>query len=392
MNRIQPETTPQPGCGGGRVTPASARSDHGGSLGRCQARVPRGRSTILHGTSAVVVVAVVAFLVAGCGDGRATNEPARSAVPVRVAQVSATTTAPTIHGTGLLGPRDQIALSFKIGGIVERVLVESGDRVVRGELLAALDPREIDARLRQAESAAEKAARDFARAERLHADSVATLEQLQDARTAREVAAAALEAARFDHRHATIVAPASGVILVRSAEAGELVAPGQPILALGSRERGSVVRVGLADRDALRIRHGDRATVRLDLRPPRAYVGEVAEIAGAADPATGTFRVEVAVTPEEDLGAGLVAAVEIRPSAATPVALVPIEAVLEADGDQAVVYSVDAATGRARRHTVELAYLDGAEVAITSGLEGVTQVVTEGSSRLAAGDSVKVIP
>lgn len=391
MNRTGPDTTRRPSHAGTDTTPATGRTERTGRTGRLDHRSLAGPSSAIRDLLGLTSAAVLLTLF-GCGDGRATNELAGSAVPVRTAAVTVTGIAPPVRGTGLLGPRDQIALSFKIGGIVERILVESGDRVARGELLATLDPREIDARLSQAESAAEKAARDFARAERLHADSVATLEQLQDAATVQEVASAALEAARFDHRHASIVAPAGGIILARSAEAGELVAPGQPIVALGSRERGSVVRVGLADRDALRIQRGDPATVRIDVEPPRVYAGVVAEIAGAADPATGTFRVEIAVQPDEDLGAGIVASVEIVPSAAAPIALVPVEAVLEADGDEATVYSVDPLTGRARRHRVHIAHLDGRHIGIVAGLEGITEVITEGSSRVAEGDSVKVLP
>jgi RND family efflux transporter MFP subunit len=197
--------------------------------------------------------------------------------------------------TGTLGPKEEIPLSFKIGGVVSRVLVDAGARVRMGATLAALDLSEIDAAVTRAQSAADKAERDLLRARRLYGDSVVTLAQLQDAETGGEIARADLETARFNRRHAVIVAPAGGVILRREAEPGELVAPGAQILVLGSNARGAVVRVGLADRDVVRVRRGDRASVRFDALPDREFAGVVAEIAAAADPLTGTYRVEVSI-------------------------------------------------------------------------------------------------
>src|SRR5262249_21623492 len=188
-----------------------------------------------------------------------------------------------------------VTLSFKIGGVVARVLVDEGKAVRAGDTLAALDLREIDAGVTRARSAAEKADRDLARARRLYADSVATLEQTQNAQTGLDVARAELETATFNRRYAVIVAPASGVILRRTAEPGELVQSGTPTLTLGSSAGGIVMRAGLADRDAVRIALGDRAVVRFGALPGRTFEGHVTEIAAAADALTGTYRTEITV-------------------------------------------------------------------------------------------------
>src|SRR5439155_311494 len=85
---------------------------------------------------------------------------------------------------------------------------------------------------------------------------------------------------------------------------------------LGSHARGVGVRAGLADRDVVRIRRGDRAVVRFDALPDRSFDGAVTEIAGAADPLTGTYRVEVTVPAAAGLASGLIGRVEIRPAGA----------------------------------------------------------------------------
>ncbi len=343
--------------------------------------------------SRVALTLLLSLVVVACSRGRADSPPpADTPVPVRVAPVSIEAIARPLTATGTLGPKEEVTLSFKVGGVIGRVLVDEGQSVRAGETLALLDLSEIDAGVTRAHSAAEKAERDVARARRLYADSVATLEQVQNTETARDVAGAELEAAMFNRRYAVIVAPAAGVILRRSAEPGELVQPGTPILTLGSRSRGDVVRAALADRDVVRVRRGDRAEVRFDALGDRVLEGTVTEIAAAADPMTGTYRVEVAVPRAEGLASGLVGRVEIRPRAAQRVALVPVEAVLEADGSRATVFTLSADGRRAERRAVTIGFLAGDRVAVVAGLDGVRTVITDGAPYLDDRAAVRVQP
>jgi len=318
--------------------------------------------------------------------------PADAAVPVRVTPVTVEAVARPATATGTLGPKEEVPLSFKIGGVVGRVLVDEGQSVRAGDTLASLDLSEIDAAVARARSAADKAARDLARAQRLYADTVATLEQVQDAQTGRDVATAELETAVFDRRYAVIVAPSAGVILRRSVEPGQLAQSGTAVLTLGSRARGVVFRAALADRDVVRLGLGDRADVRFDALPGRAFGGTVTEIAAAADPLTGTYRVEVALPGAATLASGLVGRVEITPRAARAVTLVPVEAVLEADGSRGSVFALAPDGRHAVRRAVTVGFLDGDRVAVVGGLEGVTTVITDGGAYLDDGSAVRVRP
>ncbi len=332
--------------------------------------------TRIHRTLILSILALaVAAAVAGCSQSGAEPRVADLPVPVRVAPVSLDRVAVPVTATGTLGPKEDVALSFKVGGVVARILVDEGQHVSAGQLLASLDFGEIDPAVTRARAAAEKGERDLARARRLYADSVATREQVENAETARDAAKAELDAATFNRRHAVITAPADGVILRRQAEPGELVAAGTPILTLGSGARGQVVRAWLADRDVVRVRRGDSAVVRFDAFPDRTFEGRVSEIAAAADPMTGTYRVEVALEavkgPAAMLASGLVGAVEIRPAANQAVTLVPSESVLEADGSRGVVFTLGDDGRHAVRRPVTVAFLAGDRVAIAAGLEGL---------------------
>ena len=343
--------------------------------------------------SSCTAIAWTAALVACGGSGvRGETSADEEPVAVRTAPVEEEALAIPVGASGTLGPKEEIALSFKVGGVIDRVLVDAGARVRAGDTLAALDLREIDAGVARAQSGTEKAERDLARVRRLYDDSVATRAQVQDAETAARIARADLDAARFNRRYAVIVAPARGVLLRRLAEPGEIIAPGIPVVLLGSRGRGTVMRVGLADRDVVRVQLGDSARVRLDALPQRVFDGVVSEVAAAAEPGTGTYAVEIAVPTAVDLAAGLVGRVEIRPSRSQRMMIVPIEAILEADGTEATVFALSADGRRAERRRVTVAFIAGDRVAIGRGLTGVQVVVTEGAAYLRDGDIVRIMP
>ena len=318
-----------------------------------------------------------------------------AATPVQLAPVASGGDTATITAVGSWGARDEVTLSFKIGGIVARVLVDQGATVRRGQVLAELDQREIDAMLAKATVGVEKARRDAARVERLFRDSVATIAQWQDAQSARDAAEADLRAAQVNHEYATIVAPADGTVLRRQANPGQLVGAGSPVLDFASRGRGQVMRVGVPDRDAVRVRVGAAATATFDAVPGRTFRGTVVLVGADADPRTGTWEVQVRLDGAAELPSGLVGRVSIAArsmrgtAAARGVAAIPAEALVEGDGEVGVVYTVDAGGTRARRIAVTLVGLEGNRV-LVRGLDGIAQVVTAGATWLTDSARVEV--
>jgi len=113
------------------------------------------------------IAVLVPLALVACGRGRAAAPPVGDAVAVRVAPVSMDRIAPPVTATGTLGPKEEVTLSFKVGGVVSRILVDEGRSIRAGDTLAVLDLSEIDAAVVRARSAAEKAERDLTRARRL---------------------------------------------------------------------------------------------------------------------------------------------------------------------------------------------------------------------------------
>lgn len=339
----------------------------------------------------VLFAAASAIAFTGCS-GKA-EQATVAPTPVRVAQSYTGPAAPTIRTNGLLVNKDEIRLSFKVGGVIRRLAAHEGDHVREGQLLAEIEQTEVNAQVEQARQAYEKAQRDLERGERLHADQVISLEQLQDLRTQAAVSQAALKSAQFNSSYASIVAPRSGTVLRKLAEERELVAAGSPILVLGAQDQGYVVRAGLADREIVQVRLNDAAHVRLDALPDVTLTGKVTEIASAADPASGMFNIEVLLDPTaQPLKSGLVAKLSIVPSAAraSELVYVPIAAIVEGNGRRASVFVLDGE--HARRREVEVAFIEDTSVALNSGVQAGEQIVTDGSLYLEDGELVAVQP
>lgn len=347
---------------------------------------------------------------AACADATAERAPdtagaaddSAGLVAIRVAPVQTAEDALEVVATGVLAARDEAPLGFAVGGVVREVRVREGDRVRRGDVLATLDARDVDARLAQARSAAAKAERDLERLRALHEAGAIPLAQLQDAITAAELARAEVASAEYARRYATIVAPANGVVLRRLAEPGQVLAPGAPVLVVGERDAGTVLRVGVPDRDVVRLQLGDRATVTFEAQPGRTYAGVVEEIAAAATERVGTYAVELRLTGADALPTGLVGRARIAARAAGAVQLVPTSALVEADGEEATVYvpvpddSAAVRPGdvvRVQRRSVSIARLrDDGTVVVTGGLDGAVAVVTDGASFVRDGARARVVP
>lgn len=338
---------------------------------------------------AATAVATFSGLV-GCTSKGATDAIA-AARAVQVTRVQMAILDNTLRAVGLLSPKDEARLSFKVGGLIESIKVEEGQSVKAGQILAVLKQTEIDASVEQARQATAKAQRDLDRAKALLSDGVTTEEQVQDLTTAFHVASAAQSGTEFNAAHTRIVASVDGVVLRKLAESNEVVQPGQTVLVLGGANRGWVVRIGLADRDAVRTHLGDLARVEFDAWPGQVFAGRVSNISSAADSATGTFTVEVQI----DSGAarfvqGLVAKVALTPQGSSQVKVIPVQALLEANDKEAGVFVLDEAAHEVHRVSIEIGRMNSGRIEVLRGLDAGAQVVTDGAAFLENGEKVRV--
>ncbi len=330
------------------------------------------------------------MLVAGCKPAPVQEAVKIEAVKVRVAPVVKQEISVPVRSSGYVAMSDEVKLSFKTGGIVARTYVKEGDAVKAGQLLAALNLSEINAQVNQAKIGFEKAQRDFTRAKNLYADSVATLEQMQNAESALNVSKSILEAANYNLSHSKITAPKAGIILKQLVRENELVAAGYPVYALGISGKNWVVRTGLSDRDIVKIHPGDSAKILIDAWPDQPFTAVVSQIDEAANPQTGTYEIEMKLDKTDfKLASGFIANVEVLPKQKTTCFLVPVEALMEADGQSGFVF-VPTSGGTVKKVKVGIITLIGNQAALTGELDNVQAVVTEGASYLSDNIAVEI--
>jgi len=309
--------------------------------------------------------------------------------PVKVAEITATDEPITIESSGVLASKTEMNLSFKIGGIVAGIYVDEGHKVKAGQLLAKLNQAEINAKVKQAKTSLDKTSRDLERIENLYRDSVATLEQRQDALTAYEVSKAALEVALFDQKHAAIYAPANGKILRKHVNANELVFPGTSILEFASTNQDHVIRIGVSDKNIVRVQMNDSARVSFDAYPSVAFPAYISEIAESADERTGVFEIELTVKPQEKyaLKNGFIGKVEIFTSPQQKYFKIPMDALVEADQNQVSIYVAEENTAK-MEHVKPLQIGNGYFTTPAIGTEASKTIITSGVAYLKEGDRI----
>lgn len=313
-------------------------------------------------------------------------------IPVQVQPLATTDTASTVIATGTFTTDDETALAFRNGGIIQQLRVNEGESFRKGQLLAAVESTEINTTLEQARLGLEKAERDYRRAQQLYADSVATLEQMENAKTAFDAARQDVERVSYQVNHTTITAPFDGYVLQRPANVGQVVGPGTPVLVVaGMGTGGWLLKVGVSDRQWSAIRTGDAATVTTDAIPGKELRAGVARKSEGVDPQSGMFNVYLKLddTPPSSLASGLFGKATIRLAQASGVWFIPYEALMDGDGGKAYVFVTDDGE-TARRVPVEVSDIQQDHAVVTAGLESGGSLIVSGGPYLRDGSQITI--
>jgi RND family efflux transporter MFP subunit len=350
-----------------------------------------------HGATERAALAAVlcgAVLLAGCSADEVAPAPvAETPVPVSLAAASPAGGESSLVVSGTVRLKRETPLSFNTPGRIAAINVLEGDSVGKGAVLARLDPTSLAAASSSARAEAARAQADLARLESLYKKGWVTAPRVETARAAAAAAEARVQQAGFEVGLATIRAPASGLILRRPGEPGQIVNPGQTVLVLGEASSGYVLRVPIADADLARVRLGQLAAVSIPALGREPLAARVTEVGARGDDTTGTFRVELALPPQPGLRSGQIGSARLRFGGTAPAGgavTVPAMAVFSARADEGFVYVYDAGSGRVKLRQVSLGPLDDQGLTITAGLTPGEQVVTSGPDRLRDGRQVKV--
>ena len=351
-------------------------------------------------TARPLFVAVAAFALAACSKPESAPEVVR---PVQLAPVVVGSMARSAVFAGEVKPRHEADLAFRIGGKIIERRVDAGAQVMKGQVLARLDPADVALQAQAAEAAvaAARTESEFARAEleryenlfRQKFVSESALDAKQNTMRAAQArlqqTQATLAVTRNQAAYAALVAPDNGVITSINVEVGQVVAAAQPVMKLaGSDER--EVAIAVPESRIGEVREAKQLNVMLLASPKRVFKGRVREISPAVDPVTRTFSVRVSV-PDADatLSWGMTANVATIGLQASEGAIVPLTAVYHDAEGKPAVWVYDGTSGKVALRRVELGPYREDGAVINSGLRDGEWIVAAGVHKLKPGQTVK---
>jgi len=337
------------------------------------------------------------LLLAACGGKPAEPSPR----PAMVTRASIAAGALEAYA-GEVRAREEPSLSFRVPGKILRRLVDAGATVHAGQPLAELDPS--DARLQSeaaraallsAESDLALAKAEMTRYQNL-ADKQLVSRSLYDARVASlQAAEARVRQARAQSAasgnqvdYSVLRAPRDGVISQRLAEAGQVVAAGQPVFLLAANGEREVL-ISVPEQGLQRFAVGRELAVELWARPGERFPGVVRELAPAADPTTRTFAARVAFAAPDGVELGQSARVYARVDGDSRPRL-PLSALTQKNG-QAAVWVVDPNTHQVHSRAIAIGAYGEDGVPVLSGLRPDEWVVAAGAHLLLEGQKVTPI-
>ena len=351
---------------------------------------------------AALAVLICATVLAACSKPEATPEPVRA---VRTVTVASDTAGGQAEFAAEVKARTESRLSFRIGGKIAQRKVNLGDSVKAGQVLAQLDPQDMQLSQQAARAAMtaaqvnqDQAVADFKRFRELKEQGFISAAELERRETTLKSAQAGFEQARAQSSmqgnqagYSTLVADAPGVITGVDGEPGMVVAAGAWVVRLAHDGPRDVVFAVPEDKVALikaLAAQPGAFKVRLWGDKGETLPATIREIGASADPVTRTFSVKADIGAAAAVALGQTATVLVEMPRTAGVTKLPLSALKEEQG-RSVVWLVDRNTMTVKLQPVQVAGADGNDAVIGAGLAPGQVVVTAGVHVLSPGQKVK---
>lgn len=357
-------------------------------------------SSILRGLPAAGLV-VAALGLAGCSQEKKA-EATEVVRPVKVVEIGEAQTTRQLDYSGSVRARTEMNLGFRVAGKVTERLVDIGQHVNAGDVLARIDPSDYELSVKSAQASLDAAERqvetvDLARkrAEQLYAKNFAPKSQLDQANLTYDQAVATRDAARStlaqaqnQVQYADLKASRNGIVTTISADVGQVVAAGTPVMSVavdGEKE----VLIAVPEMDIAGFRPGKDVKASFWADDALTLDGRVREVAGSADPQSRTFAVRVSLPNDPRVLLGMTANVQATVGRKAQLVSIPLTAMAEKDGKQ-IVWTVDRASDTVHPRPIKVANFTADGVAVADGLKQGDVVVAAGTQFMTENLKVKL--
>ena len=335
-----------------------------------------------------IALALTAVMLSACNAENNKGQAADEAVRVEVTRVKAATADRTSRYSGTVEEENGSLLSFAVGGTVSRVLVDEGDRVGKGQLIATLDTEQLTHNHTSAQAALAQAEDTYRRMEELHGKGSLPEIKWVEAQTALQRARASEQMARKQLADCRLYAPFSGVISKKFAEKGQNVGAGTQIAKLVAVGR-MKVKISVPESEMAQISVGQKADVTIEAIGRASMQATVTEKGVAADPLSRSYDVKLSL-PKADrkMLPGMVADVALRGGNTSMACILPAHIVQIDERNNEFVWL--AVGGKAVKRIVTVGGFTADGVTVTGGLADGDMVITAGAQKVSEGMRVEI--
>lgn len=343
----------------------------------------------LKNTAIAIIAAFLSTVLTACGVGEArTNADeleAAIALPVEVVMAYKTEISATYHATSAIASENDAPVTARVDGEITEILVEEGDLVQKGQLLARLDGERLRLELQQAKANLEKTAREYERFINLHERGLVSTAAIDGMKYDMDALRANYELKQLNYSYTFVRAPISGVVSARDIKVGQHINTGDATFRItDTSELVAYLRIPQSELD--KFSAGHVAEVQVDAMPEEVFAATIIRISPTIDTRNGTFRATASIDNRNGfLAPGMFGRFEIAYEKHSDVLVIPAQAVLQED-NVSVVYVVD--NGAAVRRPIEIGIEKDGNVEVVSGLEGDEQIIVTGQNGLRDGSKV----
>jgi RND family efflux transporter MFP subunit len=350
----------------------------------------------------IIAFALLLFAL-GCGSNGAAPDSEELVIPVLATKVQRGDIASYIHTTGTIFPWQESMISPKTSGRIEKLYVDEGDRVNKGQPLAELEQERLRIQVKEAQASLTEARAQLKNVENmlkrnrgLFEEGVVDSQRFDDISTERELAKARvqraqafLERVQKDLTDSVITAPFDGFIVEKMMNEGEMATtmPPSSIFHLVDTHRVKI-ECNITEEKKKSISAGKEAVIELDAFPEEIFSGKISVVNPKVDINSRTFKIKIDIAnPDFRLESGMFARIRIIERQSRDTLLIPLRVIIEEEKAQKV-FVVE--NGRARKKTITTGIIDHPVVEVIEGLKQGDIVVTEGFYALK--DGIRVEP
>lgn len=337
---------------------------------------------------------VTILLLAGCNNGgqqdNGNDDEKDDAppVPVEVGAVTRGDIFAVYKGTAPIEALAEADVIAKVAGEVREILVEEGDEVVKGQVLARLDGDRLRLELNESRARLDKLKRDYERNVDLNKKGLISTGDFEKIRYEMDALQATYNLARLELDYTQIRAPIDGVVSIRYIKLGNTLAANEPAFRVTSIDP-LVAYLHVPEREFRNIKPGQHVSLSIDALHGDPVQASVTRVSPIVDPVTGTFKTTIEISDSKRrIKPGMFARIGVVYDQHSDALLVPRSAIVEDVGQEAVFVVED---GIAKRKLVSTGFSSDGKVEILSGLHDADAIITVGQIGLKPDVKVEII-